>query len=370
LSVWRYTIDGRDVAKVDDSIWKGPDDEPLSLTGPNDIRHIESSPSDLARYAALLPIDLEHFQTLGAGMTPLIEGRLAGHPVMFKLDSLLPTGSFKDRGAAVAVALIKARGIDRIAVDSSGNAAASMAAFCAASGIDCTVYAPLIASPGKLVQAEAYGARLELVDGPRQAVADAAQSAGENDSSVSYVSHNWSPVFAEGVKTWALEVWEQLGRQSPRRVFVPTGGGSAFIGAWRGFNATGAMPRLIACQPEACAPLVGAFNDGASRVASVEARHTIAEGARIAAPPRDGLLLQALRDSSGGAYAVNDDELQTALQELWRQGIYAEPTAALGAAAFRQAVSRGEVLDGTNVILITGHGLKATESIGNLLRQS
>ena len=126
-----------------------------------------------------------------------------------------------------------------------------MSAFSAASGIDCVVYAPATASPGKLVQSEAYGSEVILIDGTRDDVAIAAQAAAESRDDTSYVSHNWSPVFAEGVKTWAIEVWEQLGNQSPQRVFVPTGGGSALAASFRGFVGTGEIPHNIASQPAA-----------------------------------------------------------------------------------------------------------------------
>ncbi len=323
----------------------------------------------MERYTALLPVDRDHFTTLGAGMTPLVPGSLAGLPVYFKLDSLLPSGSFKDRGGAVSVAHLKSQGATRIIVDSSGNAAAAMAAYSAAAGIECVVYAPASASAGKLVQSRAYGAEVRLIDGPREAVAEAAQTAGDADEGAFYVSHNWSPVFAEGVKTWALEVWEQLDRQSPERVFVPTGGGSALMGAYRGFQATAEIPAIVACQPAACAPLVAAWDAGATTISPVEPETTIAEGARIAYPPRDTLLLDVLRASHGAAQAVSEEALIGALRALWRQGIYVEPTAALGAAAFIDAATRQE-MPGATVILITGNGLKATDTVEALLGQN
>jgi threonine synthase len=341
--------------------------EPLEVTGPNDAKMIDRTVSGIARYAPILPVDPENLLTLGAGQTPLVEGTIAGQSVFFKLDSLLPTGSFKDRGAAVSVSLLASNNARRIVVDSSGNAAAAMSAYCAAHGIECVVYAPASASPAKLIQSQAYGAEVRLIDGPREAVASAAQAAGEADAAARYVSHNWSPIFAEGVKTWAVEVWEQLGQQAPARVFVPTGGGSALVGALRGFQATGVLPRIIAAQPAACAPLATAFELGERHLAAATPGETIAEGARISAPPRDHILTEALRMTQGAAVAIEENELIAALKELWNQGIYAEPTAGLGAAAFARAAMRGDDLAGTNVILITGSGLKSTDTIGTLL---
>ena len=344
-----------------------------TLDGPNQLASemIDRADSTLWRYGAVLPVGREHARSLGEGMTPLVAGTLAGREVWFKHDALLPTGSFKDRGAAVLVAHLRRLGLTRVIVDSSGNAAAAMAGFSAAAGIDCTVYAPATTSPGKLVQSRAFGATVIPVEGNREAVAQAAQDAAADDPSSFYASHNWHPVFVEGVKTWALEVWEQLGERNPATVFVPTGGGSAFVGAWRGFGGVpsgpgGAMPRLVAAQPDACAPIVAAYRHGAAM--AVAAGATIAEGTRIAAPSRPGQILAALRESQGWAEAVSEEEIVATLRELWAQGFYVEPTGAVGAAACRAALARGMALDdGPIVVLLTGSGLKATETIGGLV---
>lgn len=340
-----------------------------ALDGPDGLapESIERGDRTLWRYAAALPVGREYACSLGEGLTPLVAGHLGGHPVWFKHDALLPTGSFKDRGAAVLVAHLRRLGLRRVIVDSSGNAAAALVGYSAAAGIACTVYAPATTSPGKLVQSRAFGATVILVEGNREAVAAAAQKATADDPSAFYASHNWHPVFVEGVKTWAIEVWEQLGGRNPAAAFVPTGGGSAFVGAWRGFGATGdAMPRLIAAQPAACAPIVAAHAHDAPMAATPGA--TIAEGTRIAAPSRPAQILAALRDSRGGAEAVGEEQIVAALRELWAQGLYVEPTAAVGAAACRAALDRGDDLgDGPIVVLLTGSGLKATEAIAGLL---
>jgi threonine synthase len=341
----------------------------FALDGPSQLTSeaIDRTDNTLWRYGAVLPVAREHAQSLGEGMTPLVAGRLAGREVWFKLDALLPTGSFKDRGAAVLVAHLRRLGLNRVIVDSSGNAAAAMAGYSAAAGLDCTVYAPATTSPGKLVQSRAFGATVVLVEGNREAVAQAAQDAAAADSSAFYASHNWHAVFVEGVKTWALEVWEQLGGRNPGAAFVPTGGGSAFVGAQRGFAATGdTLPTLIAAQPAACAPIVAAHSHGAAM--SVTPGTTIAEGTRIAAPSRPRQILAALRDSHGQAIAVTEDQIIATLRELWSQGLYVEPTAAVGAAACRSALEQGQDFGaGPIVVLLTGSGLKATESISTLV---
>jgi threonine synthase len=337
----------------------------LNRLDPDDIR--TDSPT-LWRYAAALPVDAWRVKSLGEGMTPLIPGFLAGEEVYFKCDYLLPTGSFKDRGAVVLAAHLLRLGLRRIIVDSSGNAAAAMAGYAAANRITCTVFAPETTSAGKLVQSRAFGAAVELVGGSRDDVARAAQAAAADKTSF-YASHNWHAVFVEGVKTWAFETWEQLDRRTPAAVYVPTGGGSAFVGGYRGFAALGGpLPRMIAAQPEACAPLVHAVEQGAGEVRPVIPGRTMAEGARIGAPARGRQMLEAIHASGGAAQAVSDAQIGAALRQLWAQGLYVEPTAAVGAAAFIAAVERGDgPPEGDAVILLTGSGLKATDTISILL---
>lgn len=373
MSVWRYECEvcGQQ-QDIETRLWRCPEDGgAFRLLGPNTLtpEHIDLEEPTLWRYASLLPVKRPGHYSLGEGLTPLVPGTLAGRNVWFKNDALLPTGSFKDRGAAVLVAHLSALGLNRLIVDSSGNAAAAMSGFCAAAGIECTVYAPANASPGKLVQAQAYGATVVPVEGSRDAVAAAAQKAVDNDPSSFYASHNWHAVFVEGVKTWAYEVWEQLGGRLPSAACIPTGGGSAFVGARRGFDALpGRLPALIAAQPAACAPVVSAFAAGANDIAPTTPGETMAEGTKIGAPSRGRQILSALRDSEGWAEAVTEEDIVAALRELWSQGLYVEPTAAVGAAAFLVAVRDARPIpEGEVVVLLTGHGLKSTETISRLL---
>jgi threonine synthase len=264
------------------------------------------------------------------------------------------------------VAYLRQLGKQHVIVDSSGNAAAALAGYSAAAGIACTVYAPATTSPGKLVQSRAFGATVHLVSGNREAVATAAQEAAAADPTAFYASHNWHPVFVDGVKTWALEVWEQLGHQVPPIAFIPTGGGSAFVGTWRGFAAVGQLPQLVAVQPTACAPIVAATTHNTPMITTPGT--TLAEGTKIGAPARTEQIRAALRDSHGWAEAVSEAQLIAALRELWEQGFYVEPTAALGAAACRAYFARTPVPPASPpVVLLTGSGLKATETSAALL---
>ncbi|MCX2726567.1 pyridoxal-phosphate dependent enzyme [Thermomicrobium sp. 4228-Ro] len=339
-------------------------DPPLLL----DRGAIEVSTSTLWRYARALPVE-PPARTLGEGMTPLVPGQLDGEPVWFKLDFLLPTGSFKDRGASVLVAFLARAGVRRIAVDSSGNAAAALAAYAASHGLEALVFAPADTASEKLLQSRAYGARVELVPGPREVVAATAQAAAQ-EPGTAYASHNWHPLFAEGTKTWLLEVWEQLGGMWPAACFVPAGGGSLVLGAALAVQGVGTPgPVLVAAQPESCAPLVRAWERQTREVEPVTPGPTLAEGARIGAPPRGVLLLEILRQCGGWPEAVPEPQLVETVRLLWRQGLYVEPTAALGAAAYRLARRRGWVPDGPVVIVLTGSGLKAGTVVRHVIDQ-
>ncbi len=369
---WTYVCEScGHVEPLETEHWRCPScGSAFGLDGPNrlDPDQIDPTAPGLWRYGQILPVDPADAISLGEGMTPLVPGTLAGHKVRFKLDALLPTGSFKDRGAALLTAHLNRIGRRRVIVDSSGNAAAALSGYSAAAGLQCAVFAPAATSPGKLVQSRAFGASVTLVEGSREDVAHAAQDAAERDATAFYASHNWHPVFAEGVKTWMLEVWEQLGRRQPSICFVPTGGGSALVGAWRGIQALPGKPaRLVAAQPTACAPVVTAVQRG-KPIEPVTPGDTIAEGTHIGAPSRSRQILAAVHETNGTARAVSEQELRDTLRELWGQGLYVEPTAAVGAAACRQMVLAGESMpDGEIVVLLTGSGLKATETINKLL---
>jgi threonine synthase len=367
---WTSTDDG--------STWRcGACHGPLEWEGPRTFSRrevVESIPS-LWRYEAVLPVAHREAERLGEQITPMIEGEIDGVSINWKLDYLLPSGSFKDRGSAVLISHLKKSGVQRAIEDSSGNAAASIAAYSARAGIDCAIFAPASTSRGKLVQTAAYGAQVTWVEGNRDDVAHATIDAAARDPSAAYASHNWHPFFIEGVKTWALEVWEQLGYRAPNHVVVTVGSGSMLLGAWRAFSLLkesgeiSGIPRLFAAQPAACAPVHAAFMTGREDVEQFDRKPTIAEGASIAKPVRGRELLKAIRSSHGGTIAVSEDEIASAQQDLARQGMYIEPTSAVAAAGLRQFIRNGEIdRAGTTVVLLSGSGLKATETIQRLMK--
>lgn len=348
----------------------------LAESGRFDRSMIDAARPGMWRYHRTLPVDASDPVTLREPMTPLVPMTIAGAPLLGKLDGLLPTGSFKDRGMSVLVSFLKQHGVERVIEDSSGNAAASIAGYAARAGIACTVYAPATASPGKLVQAAAFGAEVKPITGTRDDVAHAAETAAEQPGA-SYATHNWHPLFIEGIKTWAFEVWEQLGFAAPDAVVAPAGSGSAILGAWRAFSELHAsgeiswIPRIYAAQAAACAPLVTALDAGAKETTPFSRTPSMAEGIMIANPVRSRALLQALRASHGGAIAMSESAIRDALLDAARQGIYAEPTSATAVAAAHALLERGELTPSERiVILMTGNGLKATTAIGELLSQA
>ncbi|HMK81550.1 MAG TPA: pyridoxal-phosphate dependent enzyme [Xanthobacteraceae bacterium] len=341
---------------------------PLPGIGRHDI---DTRQRSLWRYAAALPLPIAAPISMGEGLTPLIAHRLRGGTAHLKLEWFAPTGSFKDRGAAVMISLLRQQGIAHVLEDSSGNGGAAIAAYAAAGGLRAKILVPASTQPGKIVQMRAYGAEIELIPGTRQ---DTAEAAERQADSIFYASHNWQALFLQGTKTLAYELWEDLGFRAPDNVIIPTGAGSNVLGCDIGFDELmrrgeiARLPRLFAVQPSNCAPIHASFVAGANDFIAVATRPTIAEGTSIAKPVRTREVLAALRRSRGATVAVTEEEIVAAMLELARGGIYAEPTSASAAAAFANLMRDGAIApDETTVVVLTGTGLKATQRIAELL---
>ncbi len=300
---------------------------------------------------------MDEIVSLGEGGTPLVEMELEGCPLHLKLEFLAPTGSFKDRGASVLVSALLQIGVREVTEDSSGNAGASLAAYCARAGIEVHLYIPDHASPGKVAQIEAYGAHLHPIPGPRER---AAQAAGQAARGGYYASHYWNPLPLEGIKTEAYEIAEALGWRAPDNVVLPVGQGSHLLGLYRGFDdllkakAIANMPRLYGVQARACAPLYEAFW---GREGALETKLTVAEGICIRQPIHKKAILEAVRATQGEFLAVGEEDILQARRLLARKGLYVEPTSAVPVAALKQLRARlspGEI----TVIPLTGSGLK------------
>jgi threonine synthase len=315
------------------------------------------------RFGAALPaVAAADRITLGEAGTPLIELDRPGRRVLAKLEHLQPSGSYKDRGAAVLVSVLRAVGVSALREDSSGNAAASLAAYTAAAGIGCEIFAPATTSAAKLAQARAHGAAIRLVEGGREAAETAAQA--PQAGSV-YAGHNWHPAFLAGVTTLGYELAEQLGSGSAGGVVVPLGYGNLLLGVWDAFTALRRadpavrVPRLFGVQSEAFSAVAAAWRAGAAEVAALAPGETMAEGIRCLRPVRDRRVLDAVRASGGAVVSVGEREIATALAELLARGVYVEPTSAVAWAGLAHLPP----VDGACVVVLTGSGLKAPGAI-------
>jgi threonine synthase len=333
---------------------------------------IHTSRYSVWRYAKAIAVDDQQAVTMGEGWTPLTCGVWNGAPMMFKLEFMMPTGSFKDRGMTVMVSYLKSRGIHDVLEDSSGNAGASLSAYAAAAGMRCRILVPETASYPKIAQIAAGGADVVTIRGTRQDVADAALRMSRE---IFYASHNWQPFFAEGTKTLAYELWEQLGFKAPDNVVVPLGYGSNVAGCERGFGELlrngeiTKMPRIFGVQAANCAPYFNAFKAGVEHLVPTAVTPTIAEGIASSKPTRVAEALRAVRESGGGVVAVSEDDIVAALGMLARKGLYVEPTSAAAGAGLTQLLASGAIKPGeATVLVLTGTGLKASDKIGELLK--
>jgi threonine synthase len=343
---------------------------PAPLIAPDLVRR---RPPDLWRYFEALP-PLSSRVSLGENITPLIPFHHRGREIWLKCDYLLPTGSYKDRGAAILMSHLQDIGIQRVVEDSSGNAAASLAAYAARAGIEIEVFCPASASAGKLAQIKLYGARLRLIAGPRQHTTEALERhvAAVGDF---YASHLWHPYFLEGVKTVAFEITEQNGWQAPDVVICPVGAGSILLGLYKGFTelresgVIARLPRLFAAQAANICPVYKAFERHDSDVSPVDApQPTLAEGIALPRPVRGPLLLQALRETDGGVAVVSEEEIRQGMVVLGRGGICVEPTSAVVIKAYEHLEDTGIIHPREQVVLVlSGFGLKAAAVLQQLV---
>jgi threonine synthase len=334
-------------------------------------RDIDTARHSVWRYARGLLVDVADAVSLGEGWTPLVAGDWGGSPVHYKLEFMMPTGSFKDRGMTVMVSYLRSRGITRVLEDSSGNAGASLSAYAAAAGLDCRILVPETASYPKIAQIAACGADVVTIKGSRQDVAEAAL---RQSAEIFYASHNWQPFFVEGIKTLAYELWEQLEFRAPDNLVVPLGYGSNVLGAERGFDELtrqgeiGKGPRLFGVQAANCAPYRAAFVSGGDDLVATPISPTVAEGIATPKPTRVAEVLRAVRKSGGAVVAVSEAEIVEALRDLSRRGLYVEPTSATAAAGLTRLLAEGVIRpDEATVLVLTGSGLKASATTGELL---
>jgi threonine synthase len=314
----------------------------------------------LGRFRSSFPLPEEApWITLGEGGTPLIASTIDDRTVHFKCEHLNPTGSFKDRGASVLISALAAAGVVEAIEDSSGNAGAAFAAYAARAGIRARVFLPDGASPRKRAQISAYGAEIVRLLGPRSQVAEAVRRQAE--AGAVYASHVWLPFGLAGFATLAFELVEQLG-EPPAAVLLPAGHGTLVLGLARGFAAmqtAGAIdriPKLIAAQAAACAPLWAAHQAGGQAVGWVREGETRADGIRILQPLRGDAVLNAVETSGGTIVALDEPSIARGEAELARRGFFVEPTSAVVWGALEACLRS---LPDPVVAILTGSGLKS-----------
>jgi threonine synthase len=329
----------------------------------------------LWRYHELLPVSTaEAIVSLGEGMTPLLEmSRLA--PVGFedqanlliKDEGLNPTGSFKARGMAVAVARAVELGVKGLVTPTAGNAGVAMAAYAARAGIPAYVALPEDTPQTYIDQARKYGAEIELVRG---LISDAGQIAARVAQERGWfnLATLREPYRAEGKKTMGLELVEQLGWHLPEVIIYPAGGGTGIVGMWKAFQELlelgwlqdQRLPRLIIVQAEGCAPLVRAFQAGQEEAEPWpgDNARTRAMGLRVPSAIGDRLILQAIRESGGTALTVSDAAMEQMVDYAARRaGIWISLEAAATLAAYHALLASQIVaLSNQTVLFFTGSG--------------
>ncbi|MGH3137267.1 MAG: threonine synthase [Gaiellaceae bacterium] len=337
---------------------------------------IEAGPPSIWRYAPLLPVAPPAEPRLAPGLTPLLAApRLASElgigKLYLKLDTANPTHSFKDRVVAVAAAKALELGCETLACSSTGNLANAVAARAAAEGIEAVVLCPADLEPEKLAATAVYGATIYAVDGTYD---DCSRLTVELSFELdwSFVNVGLRAYYAEGSKTVAFEVAEQLGWGLPDVVVCPIASGALFSKVHQGFAelrelglVEGTAPRLYGGQAEGCAPVASAFAED-RKVSPLKPR-TVARSLAIG-NPADGDLAVATAKASGGAiYAVPEGEVGTNMTLLAeRSGVFGETAAGVTLGALREAVLRGAVGErDTVVLLVTGDGLKTPQPIAD-----
>jgi threonine synthase len=333
---------------------------------------VAARPPDLWRYHEVLPVrDAARVVTLGEGMTPLLDlprhgARLGVRRLLMKDEGLVPTGSFKARGAAVGVSRAAELGVTGIAMPTNGNAGAAWAAYAARAGVRALVAMPVDAPVITRRECVVAGAELYLVDGLIGDAGALVRTAVEAREGYQDVSTLREPYRLEGKKTMAYEIVEQLGWRAPDVILYPTGGGVGIIAIHKALLELrelgwliGDLPRLVAVQAAGCAPIVAAFDAGLAESSPPTDARTVAFGITVPKALGDFLVLDAVRSTGGTAIAVTDDELLAAQAALARdEGTWICPEGAACFAAVGQLRESGG-LNATDevVVLNTGTGL-------------
>jgi threonine synthase len=344
-------------------------------------------PPSLWRYRELLPLPVEEEPvTLGEGMSPLLPcprlGAALGVPrLLIKDESQLPTGSFKSRGMTVAVSMAKHFGLTRLAIPTAGNAGGALAAYGARAGMDVFVFMPQDTPIINQLEAYLAGAKVFLVNG---LINDCGRLVREGTQSMGWfdMSTLKEPYRLEGKKTMGLELAEQLDWRLPDVILYPTGGGTGLIGMWKAFaelcelgwlrhapfpqaERRQAMPRLISCQSDGCAPIVRAFETGQRFAELFAGAHTVASGLRVPAAVGDFMMLDAVRESCGCAVAGREARIVEWMRRaMSMEGVSLCPESAVCLDCLELLVRQGKIRPDEQVVVFnTGAAQKYPETV-------
>ncbi len=334
-----------------------------SLKGKWRRQDLRGRVASLWRYAEVLPE--APLVTLGEGFTPMLSSR--EYPNVFiKDEGLNPTGSFKARGMATAVAMARHYGLKKLAVPSAGNAGGALAAYAAAAGIEAYIFMPKDVPLANRMEAEYCGAKVTLVDG---LISDCARIVAERKEKEGWfdVSTLKEPFRVEGKKTMGYEVAEQLDWKLPQGIIYPTGGGVGLIGMWKAFEEMEQLgwigaerPKMVTVQAAGCAPIVKAWEAGKGTSEMWLGAETFAAGLRVPKAYGDYLILDILKKSQGTAVSVGDDEIFAAVRH-WAsvEGVFAAPEGAASLVAYQKLRGNGFFRAEDRVVLFnTGSAYK------------
>ena len=323
----------------------------------------------LWRFRELLPLPKDADPvSLGEGGTPLLRAKaFAGDlDLWIKDESLNPTQSFKARGMSVAVSMAKYLGAKKLAAPSAGNAGGALAAYAVRAGLEAHIFMPRDTPRANIVECREVGADVTLIDG---LITDCgAEIARRKDKEGWFdMSTLKEPYRIEGKKTLGYEIAGQLNWKLPDVILYPTGGGTGLIGMWKAFDEMEKLgwidnnrPRMFSVQASGCAPIVRAFEAGDRFAAEFPNAHTVAAGLRVPKAIGDFLMLNILRESKGGAVAIDDDEMIRTVREVGsKEGLFVAPEGAACFAALKKLRASGKIDIGERVVIFnTGSGIK------------
>lgn len=322
---------------------------------------IDESEWNIFRYKKFMPFETESFKsvTLGEGLSPIVE---YDENLLMKMDYMMPTLSFKDRGAAALLTHCKDIGVKSVVQDSSGNAGNSVAAYAAKLGIECEIFVPENTSPKKINMIEAHGATCHVIKGNRDHCADECRKYVK-ESGKYYANHVYNPYFYEGTKTYIYEIYEELGYM-PENIFLPLGNGTLFIGSILALEhlldskIIDKIPNIVAIQSEKCAPFAKAKSEKLDRIPDIIPEDTLAEGIAIGKPMRDKEILEYIYKYDIDIVEIPEKDILPARKKLALKGAYVEHTTAGNLAAYEK-YKRENDIKGRSIITLCGAGLKS-----------